>query len=81
MGEFSVEGDTRIITALIIETTSGELLGSRTARADDWISAVDQVTAAILEFTGVTPADNQSDDPLRQHFSDSLDAIRHFTFG
>ena len=80
-GEFRVEGDAKIISASIIETTSGEVLGTRTARADDWISAVDQVTTAILEFTDVTPADNQSDDPLRQHFSDSLDAIQHFTFG
>lgn len=80
-GEFRVEGDARIISASIIETASGELLGTRTASAEDWMSAVDQVTAAILEFTEVTPADNQSDDPLRQHFSDSLDAIRHFTFG
>ena len=80
-GEFRVEGDVKIISASIIETASGELLGSRTASAKDWMSAVDQVTAAILESTEVTPADNQSDDPLRQHFSDSLDAIRHFTFG
>jgi len=80
-GEFRVEGDAKIISASIIETASGELLGTRTASAKDWMSAVDQVTAAILEFTEVTPADNQSDDPLRQHLSDSLDAIRHFTFG
>ena len=80
-GEFRVEGDARIISASIIDTASGELLGSRTASAKDWLSAVDQVTAAILEFTEVTPADNQSDDPLQQHLSNSLDAIQHFAFG
>ena len=81
LGEFRIEGDAKVITASIFETASGELLGSRTARAEDWMSAVDQVTAAILELTEVTPADNQSDDPLRQHFSDSLEAVRHFTVG
>jgi tetratricopeptide (TPR) repeat protein len=80
-GEFRVEGDAKIISASVFETASGALLGSRTASADNWMSAVDEVTAAILEYTEVTPADNQSDDPVRQHFSDSLDAIRHFTFG
>ena len=80
-GEFRVEGDARIISASIIDTASGELLGTRTASAKDWMSAIDQVTAAILEFTEVTPADNQSDDPLRQHLSNSLAAIQHFAFG
>ena len=80
-GEFRVEGDTKTISASIIETASGELLGSETASAEDWMTAVDQVTAAILEFTEVTPADNQSDDPVEQHFSNSVDAIRHFTLG
>ncbi len=80
-GEFRVEGDAKIVSASVFETASGQLLGSRTASAEDWMSAVDEVSAAILEFIEVTPADNQSDDPVLQHFSDSLDAIRHFTFG
>ena len=42
------------------------------------MAAVDAVTAAVLGTWEITPADNHSDDPVSEHFSSSLEAVRHF---
>ena len=47
----------------------------------DWLTAVDDVSVAVLNFLEVEASDNQSNDPIGQHFSDSLEAIQHFTNG
>jgi len=79
MGSFAVDGDTKSISVSMYDAQSSSLLGSRTVTAGDWLMAADLATAAVLEFAGVTPADNQSDDPVREHFSDSIDAVQHFS--
>jgi tetratricopeptide (TPR) repeat protein len=81
VGSFDLSGDSISVNAAVIDATSGTEIGSHSASGTDWLAAVDEVSAAILEYLDVKPSDNQGDDPLDQHFSDSLQAIEHFTNG
>jgi tetratricopeptide (TPR) repeat protein len=81
IGNFSQAGGTVTINATVVEAESGEVIAEHSVTGSDWLTAVDDVSAAVLEYLEVQPSDNQSDDPLGQHFSNSLEAIEHFTNG
>lgn len=80
-GSFRTDGDTLIITATLIDAESGDEIGAHTVSADDWLAGVDDVSEALLDYLDVSPGENRSDDPIAQHLSDSLEAVRHFTAG
>lgn len=80
-GSFSLDGDQKVIAIDLIDTASGEVLKTYAGTAPDWLAAVDDLTTAVLSTWEIVPAGNQSDDPVREHFSASLDAIRYFVLG
>ncbi len=79
VGSFAGEGDTLSVSATLIDVESGGELATHAVSGMDWLRTVDELGSMILDDLDVTPSDNQSDDPIGQHFSNSLDAIRHFT--
>ena len=79
VGSFVTEGDTLSVRATLIDVESGKELATHAVSGTDWLRTVDELSSMILDDLDVTPSDNQSDDPIGQHFSNSLDAIRHFT--
>ncbi len=81
VGSFAKTAETITVNATLIDATSGNEIGSHSVSGNDWLTAVDDVSAAVLNYLDVRPSDNQSDDPIGQHFSGSLEAIRHFTNG
>ena len=81
LGRFSEDGSDKVISIKIIDALSGETLESVTSRARDWMTAADAITAAVLGVWEISPAENHSDDPISEHFSSSLDAVRHFVLG
>ena len=81
LGSFRENGGSKIVSATLIDAASGNELESVTETADDWMSAVDALTAAILGTWEITPSDDHSDDPVSEHFSSSLEAVRHFVMG
>ncbi|HZX22551.1 MAG TPA: tetratricopeptide repeat protein [Woeseiaceae bacterium] len=80
-GRFDTDGDTLIITATLTDAETGDEIGTHTVSADDWLAGVDDVSEALLEYLDVAPGENRSDDPVAQHLSDSLEALRHYTTG
>ena len=81
IGSFSQLDGTVTINATVIDAESGNDIGTYSVTGSDWLTAVDDVSVAVLNFLEVEPSDNQSNDPIGQHFSDSLEAIQHFTNG
>ncbi len=81
LGSYRVDGDTISLNASMYSADSGELIGAHSVTTDDWLAGVDDISAAILGFAQVEPADNQSDDPVSEHLSDSIEAIRRYTSG
>jgi len=81
LGSYSVDGDTISLNASMYAAESGDLIGAHSVTTDDWLSGIDSISEAILGFARVEPADNQSDDPVSEHLSDSIEAIRHYTSG
>ncbi|MEJ2257006.1 MAG: hypothetical protein P8X98_08345, partial [Woeseiaceae bacterium] len=81
LGTFRQDADEKIVSATLIDAASGDELETVTGAADDWMSAIDAVTAAILATWEIAPAENHSDDPVSEHLSSSLDAIRQFVQG
>jgi tetratricopeptide (TPR) repeat protein len=81
VGSFSEDGALKIVSVRVIDAASGETLETFTTAADSWMAGVDAVTAAVLGTWEITPAENHSDDPVSEHFSNSLDAVRHFVRG
>lgn len=81
VGSFAAVDGTITINTTLFDAASGNEIGSHTASGSDWLATVDDVSVAVLDYLEVEPSDNQSDDPLGQHFSGSLEAIRHFTNG
>ena len=80
-GSFSQVGETITINVTLSDTETGDEIGSHAISGGDWLTAVDDVSQAVLNYLEVEASDNQSDDPISQHFSNSLGAIRHFTNG
>lgn len=78
-GSYARNGDSVVVTATLFDGETGSEIGSHTVTASDWLTAVDDLSAAMLDYLGVEPDDNHRDDPVDQHFSESIDAIRHFT--
>ena len=78
VGSFSEDGNAKVISIRVLDASSGEELEAFSGSASDWMSAVDAATAAVLGTWEITPAENHSDDPVSEHFSSSLDAVRHF---
>ena len=81
VGSFTEIGGTIAVDVTLIDATSGAEIGSHSVTGSDWLAAVDDVSVAVLGYLEIEPSDNQSDDPIGQHFSDSLEAIEHFTNG
>jgi tetratricopeptide (TPR) repeat protein len=81
VGSFSEDGNSKIVSARVIDAASGEVLETFTGSAGDWMTAIDKVTGAVLGTWEITPAEDRRDDPLSEHFSNSLDAVRHFVLG
>lgn len=81
LGSYRADGDTIILNASMYAAESGDLIGSHSVTTDDWLAGIDAISEAILSFADVEPADNQSDDPVGEHLSDSIEAIRHYTNG
>ena len=81
VGTFSEDGDAKVISVRVLDAGSGDELEAFTGRATDWLAAVDMATAAVLGTWEITPAENRSDDPVGEHFSGSLEAVRHFVLG
>ncbi len=81
VGSFETSGDTSTATVELFDAESSASLGTHTATAGDWFTALDALSADILADLEVAPSDNRSDDAISQHFSDSLDAVRHYTVG
>ncbi len=78
VGSYSEDGDAKVISIRVLDAGSGEELETFTGSANDWMTAVDAATTAVLGTWEITPAENHSDDPVSEHFSSSLDAVRHF---
>ena len=81
VGSYEASDGAATVTAELFDAASGASLGTHVATAADWFTALDQLSAEILAALSVTPSDNRSDDAISQHFSDSLDAVRHYTAG
>ena len=81
IGSFTQVDGTTGAQATLIDAASGNEIGSHSVTGSDWLSAVDEISVAMLNYLDVEPSDNRSDDPVGQHFSDSLEAIKHFTNG
>ena len=79
VGSYSQDGESLSLDATLLDSVSGEVIGSYSESGNDWLDLVDRASAAMLEFLEVEPSDNQSNDPIHQHFSESLEAIRHYT--
>ena len=78
VGSFSEDEDSKVVAARIIDADSGQVLETFSVSADDWMAAVDAATAAVLGTWEIVPAQDRSDDPVSEHFSSSLEAVRHF---
>lgn len=78
-GRFKEIDGTITVHATLLDAANGNEIGSHSVSGNDWFAAVDDVSAAILRYLDIEPSDNQSDDPISQHFSNSLEAIEHFT--
>ena len=81
VGSFSEMNGTAMVDATLMDVESGRVIADYSVTGSDWLTAVDDITAAVLESLEVEPSDSQSDDPVGQHFSNSLEAIEHFTNG
>ncbi|MEL7187876.1 MAG: hypothetical protein AAFN50_15820, partial [Pseudomonadota bacterium] len=81
IGSFSQRDGTFTINTTVLEAESGQVIAEYSVTGSDWLTAVDDISAAVLESLEIEPSDNQSNDPIGQHFSDSLEAIEHFTNG
>ena len=78
VGSFSQDGNLKVVSVRVIDAGTGQQLEAFSASAGDWMTAVDAVTAAVLGVWEIAPAQNHSDDPVSEHFSSSLEAVRHF---
>ena len=81
VGRFNLDGDRKVVSASIIDAATGNILETFDGSADNWMDAVDAVTAAVLSVWEITPAHDRGDDPISEHLSGSLEAIRHFVAG
>lgn len=81
LGSFDLDGDDHIVTASLIDSESGNVIESVEVTAGDWFSAIDQTTAEILSAMGIEPGEKQSDEPVSQHLTASLEAVRHYSDG
>ena len=81
IGSFAQVDGTISVDVTLIDAASGNEIGSHSVSGSDWLTALDDISVAVLNDLEVEPSDNQSDDPIGQHFSDSLEAIKHFTDG
>jgi len=81
VGSFAQVGETMTINVTVNDVETGDEIGSHVVSGGDWLTAIDDVSQAVLNYLEVEASDNQSDDPIGQHFTNSIGAIRHFTNG
>lgn len=80
-GTFGDSNGTKVLQVSLIDTETGETLAEHSYSGSDWFAAIDDVSAAVLEYLDVQVGDNQNDDPVSSHLTDSIDAIRHYVNG
>ncbi|MGI9261193.1 MAG: tetratricopeptide repeat protein, partial [Woeseiaceae bacterium] len=80
-GSFSDTGETKALQVMLIDVESGESIAEHSFSGSDWFTAIDDVSAAVLEYLDVQVSDNQSDDPVSSHLTDSIDAVQHYVNG
>jgi len=81
VGSFSEDGKAKVVSIRVIDAASGDVIETFTGNGSDWMAAIDAVTAAVLRTWEIVPAENHSDDPVNEHFTNSLDAARHYVLG
>jgi len=81
VGSFSVSDGIQTLDTSVIDADSGNVIGAHTVTGDDWFAAIDDISAALLNYLEVKPAPNQSNDPIGQHLTGSLDALKHYING
>ena len=80
-GSYTRVGDLFSISVTLTDARTGQEIGSHAVSSSDWMTAVDDVSIAVLDYMNIKASDNQSDDPVSQHFTSSLEAVQHFTNG
>lgn len=81
-GEIAQVGEGYVLTARLIETESGEILGrfrSSAASHDDFVRAVDGISTAMRERIGETAESIRRSVPLAQVTTPSLEALKAYT--
>lgn len=81
LGTFRESGESKTMQVSLIDSESGETIGEHSFSGTDWFTGIDDVSAAVLQYLDVRPSDNQSDDPVSQHLTDSIEAVRRYANG
>ena len=81
VGRFNRDGETKNIDVTVIDVDTGDEIGTHSFSGEGWLVAVDDISAAVQQFLDIAPADETGDDPVSQHFAESIDAVRHFVNG
>lgn len=80
-GRFTQVDGTVTIDVTLADVATGNAIGSHSFTGRDWLTAVDEISVAVLNYLNIAPGSKQSDDPIGQHFSSSLPAIEHYING
>jgi tetratricopeptide (TPR) repeat protein len=80
-GRFTQVDGTVTIHVTLTDAASGNAIGSHSVTGSDWLTAVDEISVAVLNYLEIDPGSKQSDDPIGRHFSGSLQAIKHYISG
>lgn len=81
LGTFGEAGESKTMQVSLIDTESGETIGEHSFSGTDWFTGIDDVSSAVLQYLDIEPSDNQSDDPVSQHLTGSIEAVRHYANG
>ncbi len=81
VGAFNETASGKTIETKLFDSQSGELIGEYTASGSDWLTLVDEISAAMLDYLDIRLTEKQRDDPISQHFSASIEAIEHYMTG
>ncbi|MEM7284144.1 MAG: tetratricopeptide repeat protein, partial [Pseudomonadota bacterium] len=79
VGSYNETSAGKEITVELYDTRTRELIGRHSATGNDWLDLVDRVSEALLDYLDIRLTPMQSDDPVSQHFSASIEAIEHYT--
>ena len=65
VGSFAQAEESHTINATLMDTESGEVIGTHSVTGSDWLTAVDELSSALLDNLEVAPSDNQSQRPYQ----------------